>query len=126
MFSRSYIAYLQNSKDFLFLCCRQSEYYIDDSLRDTSDRFHINGPNGAIAGTYDAPSASQPEELKPESTEVAHGNQYPFPSGNPGYALDDAQRLNAAFNETSSQLHNLAQFSNVMVRYLTPCFSIDI
>ncbi|KAL1562603.1 hypothetical protein AAHA92_05167 [Salvia divinorum] len=96
---------------------RQSEYYIDDSLRDTSDRFHINGPNGAIAGTYDAPSASQPEELKPETTEVAHGNQYPFQSANPSYALDDAQRLNAAFNETSPQMHNLAQFSNVMQSY---------
>lgn len=103
----------------MFLRCRQSEYYIDDSLRDTSDRFHINGPNGGgIAETYDAPSASQPEELKPESTEVAHGNQYPFQSANPSYALDDAQRLNAAFNETSPQMHNLAQFSNVMVRYL--------
>ncbi|KAL1567456.1 hypothetical protein AAHA92_02932 [Salvia divinorum] len=96
---------------------RESGYYNDDSLKDTSDRFHVNGQDGVIAGTYDAPSASQPEELKPESTEVAHGNQYPFPPVNPGYALDDAQRLNAAFNETSSQMHNLAQFSNVMQSY---------
>lgn len=102
----------------MFLCCRQSEYYIDDSLRNTPDRFHRNGPNGATAGPYDASSASQPEELKPESAEVAHGNQYPFPSANPGYTLDDAQNLNAAFNETSSQMQNLAPFSNVIVRYL--------
>lgn len=67
--------------------------------------YHINGPNGANVGTYDASSASQPEELKPESAEVAHGNQYPFPSANPSYTLD----------ETSSQMQNLAQFSNVMV-----------
>lgn len=77
--------------------------------------YHINGPNGAIVGTYDASSASQPEELKPETAEVAHGNQYSFPSANPSYTLDEAQRLNAAFNETSSQMQNLAQFSNVMV-----------
>ncbi|XP_042042091.1 uncharacterized protein LOC121787440 isoform X1 [Salvia splendens] len=93
---------------------RQSGYYVDNSLRDTSDRFHVNGQDGVIAGTYDEPSASQPEELKPESTEVAQGNQYPFQPVNPGYALDDTRRLNAAFNETSSQMHNLAQFSNVM------------
>ncbi|XP_047969478.1 uncharacterized protein LOC125213143 isoform X2 [Salvia hispanica] len=96
---------------------RQSGYYIDNSLTDTSDKFHVNGQDGVIAGTYDEPSASQPEELKPESTEVTHGNQYPFPPVNPGYALDDTRRLNAAFNETSSQMHNLAQFSNVMQSY---------
>ena len=123
---RSFIAYLlQTSEYFLFLCCRQSGYYIDNSLTDTSDKFHVNGQDGVIAGTYDEPSASQPEELKPESTEVTHGNQYPFPPVNPGYALDDTRRLNAAFNETSSQMHNLAQFSNVMVRYLSPCLSTD-
>ncbi|KAH6826201.1 hypothetical protein C2S53_001638 [Perilla frutescens var. hirtella] len=93
---------------------RQSEYYMDDSIRNTPDRFH---GNGSSAGTYDAPSASQPEELQPESAEVAHGNQYRFPSANTGYALDDAKSLNAAFNETSSQVQNLAQFSNVMQAY---------
>ncbi|KAI3466795.1 hypothetical protein Pfo_023458 [Paulownia fortunei] len=95
---------------------RHSEYYVDDSLRNAPDGslFHRNG---ASAGSYDASSASQPEELKPESAEVAHGNQYPFPSSNPGYNFDDAQNLNAAFNQTSSQMQNLAPFSNVMHSY---------
>ncbi|KAL8511779.1 hypothetical protein ACS0TY_018277 [Phlomoides rotata] len=100
---------------------RNSEYYIDDSVRNSPDSslFHRNGPNGVSVGSYDASSAPQPEELKPESTEVAHGNQYPFPSSNPGYTLDDAQRLNAAFSETSSQMQNLAPFSNVMQQSYT-------
>lgn len=76
-------------------------------------------------GSYDASSAPQPEELKPESAEVAHGNQYQFPSSNPGYTLEDAQRLNAAFNETSSQMQNLAPFSDVMVRFILPWFQMN-
>lgn len=79
--------------------------------------FHRNGASGEI---YDASSASQPEELlKPESAEVTHGNQYAFPSSNPGYTFDDAQHLNAAFNQTSSQMQNLAQFSNIMVNFFS-------
>ncbi|KAK6124111.1 hypothetical protein DH2020_042137 [Rehmannia glutinosa] len=94
---------------------RSSEYYVDDSLRNASDGglFHRTS---ASAGSYDPSSASQPEELKPENAEVAHGNQYSFPS-NPGYTFDDAQHLNAAFSQTSSQMQNLAPFSNVMQSY---------
>ncbi|KAK6124146.1 hypothetical protein DH2020_042119 [Rehmannia glutinosa] len=104
---------LKDSKDLSFYsCCRSSEYYVDDSLRNASDGglFHRTS---ASAGSYDPSSASQPEELKPENAEVAHGNQYSFPS-NPGYTFDDAQHLNAAFSQTSSQMQNLAPFSNVM------------
>ncbi|KAG8385343.1 hypothetical protein BUALT_Bualt03G0032900 [Buddleja alternifolia] len=92
---------------------RSSEYYVDDSLRNASDGglFHRTGAN---AGNYDPSSASQPEELKPENAEMPHGNQYPFPSSNPGYNFDDAQQLNAAFSQTSSQMQNLAPFPNVM------------
>ncbi|KAL0305540.1 UNVERIFIED_CONTAM: hypothetical protein Sradi_5971300 [Sesamum radiatum] len=59
----------------------------------------------------------QPEELKPETAEVAHGNQYPFPSSNSGYAFDNGQHLNASFSQTSSQMQNLAPFPNAMQSY---------
>ncbi|PIN13818.1 hypothetical protein CDL12_13546 [Handroanthus impetiginosus] len=95
---------------------RSSEYYVDDSLGNASDGglFHRTG---ASAGSYEPSSASQPEDLKPENPEVAHGNQYSFPSSNPGYTFDDAPHLNAAFSQTSSQMQNLAPFSNVMQSY---------
>ncbi|KAL0363532.1 UNVERIFIED_CONTAM: GBF-interacting protein 1 [Sesamum calycinum] len=95
---------------------RSSEYYVDDSLRNAPDGglFHRTGAN---AGSYDPSSASQPEELKPENAEVAHGNQYPFPSSNSGYAFDNGQHLNASFSQTSSQMQNLAPFPNAMQSY---------
>ncbi|XP_020553856.1 GBF-interacting protein 1-like isoform X1 [Sesamum indicum] len=95
---------------------RSSEYYVDDSLRNAPDGglFHRTGAN---AGSYDPSSASQPEELKPENAEVAHGNQYPFPSSNSGYAFDNGQHLNASFSQTSSQMQNLAPFPNSMQSY---------
>ncbi|CAA0827553.1 Kinase-related protein of unknown function (DUF1296 [Striga hermonthica] len=92
---------------------RHSEYYVDDSLRSTPDDSLLHR-NSATVGNYDASSAPQPEELRPESADVAHGNQYPFPSSDSGYSFDDAQRLNAAFNQTSSQMQSPAPFSNVM------------
>ncbi|KAK4421106.1 hypothetical protein Salat_2061100 [Sesamum alatum] len=95
---------------------RHSEYYVDDPLKNTPDSSLFHGTGGS-AGNYDASSATQPEELKPESAEVAHENQYSFPSSNPGYTFDDAQHLNAAFNQTSSQMQNLAPFSNAMHSY---------
>ncbi|KAK6154872.1 hypothetical protein DH2020_009120 [Rehmannia glutinosa] len=96
---------------------RHSEYYADDSLRNAPDGSLLHR-NGASVGSYDASSASLPEESKPEtSADVAHRNQYPFPSAHPGYTFDDAQRLNAAFNQTSSQMQSLAPFSNVMHSY---------
>ncbi|KAL3833735.1 hypothetical protein ACJIZ3_008471 [Penstemon smallii] len=88
---------------------RNSEYYVDDSIRNASDGslFHRTG---ASVGSYDASSASRPEELKPENAEVAHGNQYPFPSSNSGYSFNDAQQhLNATFSQTSTEMQNIAQ-----------------
>lgn len=70
------------------------------------------------AGSYEAPSASQPDSLKQQSVETTSGNQYNFPSSAPGFSYDNAQHLNAAFThqQTSSQLQNLAPFSSVLVR----------
>ncbi|CAA0816379.1 Kinase-related protein of unknown function (DUF1296 [Striga hermonthica] len=48
---------------------------------------------------------------------MAHGNQFPFPSSSSGYTFYDEQRLNAAFNQTSSQMQSLPPFSNVMHAY---------
>ncbi|XP_051128787.1 uncharacterized protein LOC127249818 [Andrographis paniculata] len=92
---------------------RSTEYYADDSLRNVSDSglFHRAGVS---AGTYETSSVSQPEVLKPENSERIHGDQYPFPSPNTGYSFDDAQHLNTAFSQTSSQMQNLSPFSNVM------------
>ncbi|KAK4386502.1 hypothetical protein Sango_2520800 [Sesamum angolense] len=86
--------------------------HLEDS-HSNADISSVGHPDTS-AGNYDASSATQPEELKPESAEMAHENQYPFPSSNPGYSFDDAQHLNAAFNQTSSQMQNLAPFSNAM------------
>lgn len=69
---------------------------------------------------YDPSPAPQEEELKSENAEVAHANQYSFPSSNPGYTFDDAQRLNAAFNQANPQMQNLAPFSDVMVQHTVP------
>lgn len=71
----------------------------------------------AIAGSYDSPSASQPEALKQEASEAAQGNQYNFPSSASGYTFETSQQLNPAFphSQTSSQMQNLAPFSSVMV-----------
>ncbi|GFP94894.1 hypothetical protein PHJA_001633800 [Phtheirospermum japonicum] len=95
---------------------RHSEYYVDESLGNAPDGSLLHR-NGANVGSYEASPAPQQEELRPESADVAHGNQYAFPSSNAGYTFDDAQRLNAALNQTSSQMQNLAPFSNVMHPY---------
>ncbi|KAL2484229.1 Kinase-related protein of unknown function [Forsythia ovata] len=93
---------------------RTSEYFGDESLRNaTGDSlFHRTA---ATAGNYDTSSASQPDDLKPENAEVAHGDQYAFTASNPGYAYQDAHHLNAAFSQsqTSSHMQNLAPFSSV-------------
>nr|GMD09197.1 uncharacterized protein LOC109165618 isoform X2 [Ipomoea batatas] len=92
-----------------------SEYYGDEDLRNEQDGilFHRTG---AISGNYESPSDTQPDSLKVEHAEVAHGNQYSFPSSAPGYTYENAQQLNVVFSQsqTSSQTQNLAPFSNVM------------
>ncbi|KAL8460823.1 hypothetical protein ACS0TY_032359 [Phlomoides rotata] len=95
---------------------RTSEYYVEDSLRNASDG-GLYHRSSASAVNYDPSPAPQEEELKPENAEVAHANQYSFPSSNPGYTFDDAQRLNAGFNQTIPQMQNLAPFSDVMQSY---------
>lgn len=82
----------------------------------------------AIAGSYDSPSASQPEALKQEASEASQGNQYNFPSSASGYNFETSQQLNPAFphSQASSQMQNLAPFSSVMVKknYTLPLFQV--
>ncbi|KAL6542737.1 hypothetical protein OROHE_010257 [Orobanche hederae] len=92
---------------------RHSEYYVDDTLRNAPDGTLLHR-NGANVGSYEASTTSQLEELRHETADVAHGNQYHFSSPSTGYTFEDAQRLNAAFNQTTSQMQSLAPFSNVM------------
>ncbi|KAK1411388.1 hypothetical protein QVD17_37936 [Tagetes erecta] len=58
---------------------------------------HQAGPN---PGSYDLPSASQTEVLKQENADVAHGNQYNFPSSTPGsgYSLKQGAYTNSLQN----------------------------
>lgn len=97
---------------------RNPEYYGDESLRTASDGNLVHR-SGATAGNYESHSASQPETLKQENPEVAHGNQYIFPLATPGYAFENAQESNTAFthSQMSSQMQNLTPFSNVMPTY---------
>ncbi|XP_009785957.1 uncharacterized protein [Nicotiana sylvestris] len=92
---------------------RAPEYYGDESLGHASESNLYHRTN-ASSGNYDSPSASQPEQLKTELSE--HGNQYSYPSSAGGYTYETAQQLTAAFSQpqTSSQMQNLASFSNVM------------
>ncbi|XP_021598530.1 uncharacterized protein LOC110604598 isoform X3 [Manihot esculenta] len=93
---------------------RNPEYYGDEHLRNTADENLIHR-TGASPVHYDSPSVPQPEVLN-ETPEAAQVNQYAFPSSAPGYTYDNAQQLNAAFNnpQTSSQIQNVAPFSSVM------------
>ncbi|XP_060194078.1 uncharacterized protein LOC132623353 isoform X1 [Lycium barbarum] len=92
---------------------RAPEYYADESLGHASESNLYHRTNSS-SGNYDAPSASQPEPLKAEINE--HGNQYSYPSSAAGYTYESAQQMAAAFSQpqTSSQMPNLAAFSNVM------------
>ncbi|KAF7852106.1 hypothetical protein BT93_L0502 [Corymbia citriodora subsp. variegata] len=97
---------------------RNTEHYGEEHLRPPSDGDDIHA-TVVSAGSYEAPSASQPDSLKQQSVETTSGNQYTFPSSAPGFSYDNAQQLNAAFNhqQTSSQLQNLASFSSVLPSY---------
>lgn len=58
--------------------------------------------------------------LKAESPpERAQGNQYSFPSSSDGFTYDNSQQLDVTYphSQTSSQMQNLASFSNVMVMH---------
>ncbi|RVW47339.1 GBF-interacting protein 1 [Vitis vinifera] len=108
---------------------RNPDYYEDEHLRTTSDG-NMAHRTAAIAGSYDSPSASQPEALKQEASEAAQGNQYNFPSSASGYTFETSQQLNPAFphSQTSSQMQNLAPFSSVMVmtNYKLPLFQFRL
>ncbi|KAK1420315.1 hypothetical protein QVD17_21816 [Tagetes erecta] len=95
---------------------RNSEYYGNESMITAENSaVHQAGPN---PGSYDLPSASQTEVLKQENADVAHGNQYNFPSSAPGsgYSFESTHLLNPGFpqSQTPTQMPNAAPFSNVM------------
>ncbi|KAJ4703786.1 GBF-interacting protein 1-like [Melia azedarach] len=95
---------------------RNPEFYGDEHLRSASDANIAHRPN-VTSGDYDSPSVSQPSEvLKQETAEAMQENQYSFPSSASGYSYESAQQLNTAFAhpQASSQMQNLAPFSNVM------------
>lgn len=101
------------------MLCRNPEYYGDEAIVTATDGSLVHR-SSAGAGSFDSQEASQSEVLKQENPELAHGNQYAFPSSSPGYTFENAQQLNAAFNysQTSSQMQNLATFSSAMVKIL--------
>ncbi|KAM1045535.1 hypothetical protein EV1_036120 [Malus domestica] len=93
---------------------RNPEYYGDEHLMNASDESLVHR-TVASAGDYESPSVSQAEILKQETHEPDQGNQYVFSSA-PGFAYENSQQLDAAFSHqhTSSQMQNMAPFSNVM------------
>ncbi|TQD81184.1 hypothetical protein C1H46_033213 [Malus baccata] len=93
---------------------RNPEYYGDEHLINASDENLVHR-TVASAGDYESPSVSQAEILKQETHEPDQGNQYVFSSA-PGFAYENSQQLDAAFShqQTSSQMQNMAPFSNVM------------
>lgn len=102
-----------------YFSCRNSDYYEEEHLTTTSDG-NLVQRTGVNAGTYDPPSISQPEVLRPESPhETAQGSQYSFPSSSHGFTYDNSQQLDATYphSQTSTQAQNLAPFSSVMVMH---------
>ncbi|XP_059669194.1 uncharacterized protein LOC132314326 isoform X2 [Cornus florida] len=97
---------------------RNPEYYGDEPLRTVSDGNFVNR-TVTSAGSFDSTGASQPEVLKQEDPEVAHGDHYTFPSSTSGYSFENAQQLNTALphSQSISQMQNLAPFSSVMQAY---------
>ncbi|KAM2496793.1 hypothetical protein COP2_037579 [Malus domestica] len=96
---------------------RNPEYYGDEHLMNASDESLVHR-TVASTGDYESPSVSQAEILKQETHEPDQGNQYVFSSA-PGFAYENSQQLDAAFShqQTSSQMQNMAPFSNVMQAY---------
>ncbi|XP_043702636.1 signaling mucin HKR1-like isoform X2 [Telopea speciosissima] len=97
---------------------RNPEYYGDEQqIRTTSDG-NVDPRTGANTG-FESPSSSQPELMKQDTAEAAHGHQYPFSSSVPGYTFENTTQPNTAFPyaQTNSQMQNLTPFSNVMQSY---------
>ncbi|XP_076906211.1 uncharacterized protein LOC143562220 isoform X3 [Bidens hawaiensis] len=95
---------------------RNSEYFGDESIITPENNPALR--TGPSSGNYDLPSGSQRDGLKQENAEVAHGNQFGFPSSTPGsgYSFDSTQLLNPGFpqSQTSTQMPDTIPFSNVM------------
>ncbi|KAI4295385.1 hypothetical protein L6164_035435 [Bauhinia variegata] len=94
---------------------RNPDYYGDEHHATTSEGNLVHR-TGVGAGTYEPPSVSQPEVLKPEPTETVQGNQYSFPSSSHGFNYENTQQPDVTFahSQTSSQMQNLTPFSSVM------------
>lgn len=101
---------------YVYISCRNPEYYGDEHLNTTSDGNLVHRTGGGTVN-YDSPSVSQPETLKQETTEVAQGNQYAFPSSAADFTYENTQQFNNAFThpQTSSPMQSLAALSSVMV-----------
>ncbi|KAM3748572.1 hypothetical protein ACB098_05G118900 [Castanea mollissima] len=99
---------------------RNPEYYGDEHLNTTSDGNLVHRTGGGTVN-YDSPSVSQPETLKQETTEVAQGNQYAFPSSAADFTYENTQQFNNAFThpQTSSPMQSLAALSSVMQQAYT-------
>ncbi|KAK7840857.1 gbf-interacting protein 1 [Quercus suber] len=99
---------------------RNPEYYGEEHLSTTSDGNLVHRTGGGTVN-YDSPSVSQPEALKQETTEVAQGNQYAFPSSAADFTYENTQQFNNAFThpQTSSPMQSLAALSNVMQQAYT-------
>ncbi|KAL6006361.1 hypothetical protein ACLOJK_037312 [Asimina triloba] len=84
---------------------RNGEFYGSEQLRPASDEY------------ADEPSSSQADSIKHDTlVQVAHEQQYSFPSG-PGYSFENATQANTAgysYPQTNPQMQNLAPFSSVM------------
>ncbi|XP_076904934.1 uncharacterized protein LOC143560537 isoform X2 [Bidens hawaiensis] len=98
---------------------RKSEYFGDESIIAPENNPVLR--TGPSSGNYDLPSGSQRDSLKQENAEVAHGNQFGFPSSTPGsgYSFDSTQLLNPGFpqSQTSEQMPDTTPFSNVMAAF---------
>jgi hypothetical protein len=91
---------------------RTPEYYGDDSLKTGSDGNLVHR-TGANVGSYDSPSTSQSDLLKPENTEAPREIQFSFPSSS-SYDFENGEKLNSPFAQpqTRPQMQNLASFSS--------------
>ncbi|XP_052179470.1 uncharacterized protein LOC127792879 isoform X2 [Diospyros lotus] len=98
---------------------RNPEYYEDEPVGTASDG-NLVQRSGTSAGGYETPSTSQPEVLKPENAEAPHESQYTFPSSSSNYNFENGQQFNPALphSQSSSQMQNLAPFSNAYANSL--------
>ncbi|KAI5384800.1 hypothetical protein KIW84_071699 [Lathyrus oleraceus] len=94
---------------------KNPDYYGEEHITTTSDG-NIAHITGVDARTYEHSSISQPEALKPESSETAQENQYSFPSSSHEFTYENAQQPDLTYPhlQASSHIQNLSPFSSVM------------